>query len=134
MSEPPAPAPGAAPRPGDPFDRAAFHADGLAALDWVERYLERLPALPVVPRVAPGDVRAALPAAPPEQGEPFSAVLADLDGIVVPGLTHWNHPRFFAYFSITGSAPGILAELAIAAINSNAMTWRPGWRLWTFRP
>lgn len=124
MSDTPGPAPGAAPRPGDPFDRASLHADGLAALDWVERYLERLPSLPVVPRVAPGDVRAQLPASPPERGEPFSAVLADLDGIVVPGLTHWNHPRFFAYFSITGSAPGILAELAVAAINSNAMTWR----------
>lgn len=110
--------------PGAPFDRAAFHADALAALDWVERYLERVPELPVRPDVEPGGIRAQLPATPPEQGEPFSALLADLDAIVVPGLMHWNHPRFFAYFAITASPPGILSELLIAAMNANAMTWR----------
>ena len=108
----------------DAFDGATFHDDAQAALAWVERYLERVPDLPVLSPARPGDIRAQLPAAPPERGEPFSALLADLDEIVVPGLTHWNHPRFFAYFSITGSAPGILAELLIAALNVNGMTWR----------
>src|SRR5205814_6065150 len=79
--------------------------------------------LPVAARVAPGDVRARLPESPPEHGEPFEAMLRDLDEIVVPGLTHWNHPRFFAWFSNTGSEPGVLAELLIAALNVNAMTW-----------
>ena len=69
--------------------------------------------------VAPGDVRAPLPAAPPEQGEPFEAMLRDLDELILPGLTHWNHPRFFAWFANTGSEPGILAELLIAALNVN---------------
>jgi aromatic-L-amino-acid decarboxylase len=69
-------------------------------------------------------VRAALPPSPPQTAEPFSAVLRDLDEILLPGITHWNHPRFFAYFSITGSEPGILAELLSAALNVNAMLWR----------
>ena len=79
-----------------------------------------------VPPVEPGEVRAQLPASPPEEAEPFEAVLRDLDEIVVPGITHWNHPRFFAYFAITGSEPGILAELLSAAFNVNAMLWRTG--------
>ena len=73
--------------------------------------------------VEPGEVRAQLPDAPPEHGEPFEAMLRDLDELIVPGLTHWNHPRFFAWFANTGSEPGILAELLIAALNVNAMTW-----------
>jgi aromatic-L-amino-acid decarboxylase len=101
----------------------SFGEDGAAALDWVARYLEGVGELPVRSRVAPGDIRAALPAAPPEQAEPFAAVLRDLDELLLPGITHWNHPRFFAYFAITGSEPGILAELLCAALNVNAMTW-----------
>jgi len=100
--------------------------DGQAALDWVARYLEGMRDLPVRAQVQPGEVRAALPAAPPERAEPFSDVLRDLDEVIVPGTTHWNHPRFFAYFSITGSEPGILAELLSAAFNLNAMLWRTG--------
>ena len=100
--------------------------DGQAALDWVARYLEGMRDLPVRAQVEPGEVRAALPAAPPERAEPFADVLRDLDEVIVPGTTHWNHPRFFAYFSITGSEPGILAELVSAAFNVNAMLWRTG--------
>ena len=74
-------------------------------------------------RVQPGDVRAKLPDTPPELGEPFAAMLRDLDDLIVPGLTHWNHPRFFAWFANTGSEPGVLAELLIAALNVNAFTW-----------
>ena len=75
-------------------------------------------------QVEPGEVQAQLPSEPPEQGEPFSAVLEDLERILLPGLTQWNHPRFFAYFPTTTSEPGILAEMLIASLNVNAMLWR----------
>ena len=101
-----------------------FREDGAAAVDWVARYLEGVGELPVLAQVEPGQVRAALPASPPERGEPFAAVLRDLDEVVLPGITHWNHPRFLAYFAISGSEPGILAELLAAALNVNAMLWR----------
>ena len=100
----------------------AFRDDRPRA-DWVDEYLRRVGELPVAARVEPGAVRAALPASPPEQGEPFEALLRDLDDLILPGLTHWNHPRFFAWFANTGSEPGILAELLIATLNVNNMTW-----------
>ena len=92
-------------------DSQQFRADGHAAIDWAADYLEGMRELPVMSTVAPGDIRAQLPSSPPEQAEPFADVLADLDRVLLPGITHWNHPRFFAYFAITGSEPGILAEL-----------------------
>ena len=98
--------------------------DGEAALAWVERYLAGVRELPVLPVGEPGEVRASLAPSPPERGEPFEAVLRDLDEVIVPGLTHWNHPRFFAYFAISGSEPGILAELVASALNVNAMLWK----------
>jgi aromatic-L-amino-acid/L-tryptophan decarboxylase len=101
-----------------------FRADGAAALEWAARYLEGVGELPVLSRVEPGAVRSALPAAPPDEPEPFAAVLQDLDDVLLPGITHWNHPRFFAYFATSGSEPGILAELLAATLNVNAMLWR----------
>jgi aromatic-L-amino-acid decarboxylase len=101
-----------------------FRADAAAASEWVARYLEGVRELPVLAQVEPGQVRAALPASPPERAEPFADVLRDVDEILLPGITHWNHPRFFAYFAISGSEPGILAELLAAALNVNAMLWR----------
>jgi aromatic-L-amino-acid decarboxylase len=103
-----------------------FRADGAAALEWVARYLEDVRERPVLAQVQPGEIRAALPSAPPDRGEPFTAVLRDLDRVLVPGTTHWNHPRFFAYFAISGSEPGILAELLTAALNVNTMVWHTG--------
>ena len=103
---------------------STFRDDAAAASEWVSRYLERVGELPVLAQVEPGDVRSRLPVSPPDQGEPFGAVLRDVDEIILPGITHWNHPRFFAYFSITGSEPGILAELLTAALNVNGMLWR----------
>jgi hypothetical protein len=100
-----------------------FRGDGEAALDWVAGYLERVGELPVASSVSPGEVRAKLAPSPPEHGEPFEAVLRDLDEAILPGITHWNHPRFFGYFANTGSEPGILAELIVAALNVNAMLW-----------
>ncbi|HZU39711.1 MAG TPA: aminotransferase class V-fold PLP-dependent enzyme [Solirubrobacteraceae bacterium] len=101
-----------------------FLADGHAALEWAAGYLERVRDLPVLAPVAPGEIRARLPAHPPEEPEPFSAVLADLDRVLLPGITHWQHPRFFAYFANTSSEPAILAELLAAALNSTAILWR----------
>ncbi len=94
------------------------------AAGWIARYLEDVDSLPVLARVKPGEVAAALPEHPPAHGEPLEAIMADLDRIIVPGLTHWNHPGFMAYFGITGSPPGILGETIAAALNVNAMLWR----------
>jgi aromatic-L-amino-acid decarboxylase len=101
-----------------------FRGDAAATTDWIARYLEGARDLPVLAQVEPGQIRAALPAAPPEQAEPFAAVLRDLDEVLLPGITHWNHPRFFAYFAISGTEPGILAEFVTAALNVNGMVWR----------
>ncbi len=101
-----------------------FRRDGAATLEWLARYLERVEELPVLARVEPGDIRAALPASPPDEGEPFEAVLRDVDEILLPGMTNWQHPRFLAYFGTTGSEPGILAELLAAGLNQVAFLWR----------
>jgi aromatic-L-amino-acid decarboxylase len=102
----------------------SFREDGAAALEWAARYLERVGELPVLAQVEPGAIRASLPASPPERPEPFADVLRDLDELLLPGITHWQHPRFFAYFANTGSEPGILAELLAATLNSVAIVWR----------
>ena len=101
-----------------------FRRDGRAAVEWVARYLETMRDLPVRARVEPGDVRAQLPASPPEQGEPFADVLRDVEQLIAPALTHWNHPRFFAYFATSAAEPAILAELVSAALNNVAFLWR----------
>jgi len=92
--------------------------------DWIAEYLEHPDRYPVLPRVRPGDIRAALPDAAPERGESFDAILSDFERIIVPGLTQWNHPGFFAYFAISTSAPGIIGEFLSAAVNQQAMLWR----------
>ena len=101
-----------------------FREDGAAALEWAARYLERVGDFPVLAQVEPGDIRGRLPAAPPERGEPFASVLRDLDEILLPGITHWQSPRFFAYFANSSAEPGILAELLAATLNSVAFIWR----------
>ena len=102
----------------------SFREDGQAALEWAARYLEQVGDFPVLAQVEPGDVRTRLPAAPPEQPEAFADVLRDLDEIIVPGITHWQSPRFFAYFAVSSSEPGILAELLAATLNSVGFIWR----------
>ncbi len=101
-----------------------FRDDGYAAVDWAAGYLERIGELPVLAQVEPGELTARLPESAPETGEPFGNVLRDLDELIVPGLTNWQHPRFFAYFAVTASEPGILAELLAAAMNQVALHWR----------
>jgi len=91
---------------------------------WIDDYLRETRRYPVLARVAPGDVAAALPAHPPNEPESFETILADFERIVVPGITHWNHPRFFAYFAISAAPITILAEALAAALDVNAMLWR----------
>ena len=106
------------------WDPEEFRAHGHRVVDWVADYLARVDTLPVLPHVTPGEIFAALPEQAPAEGEPFERLLEDLDRVVLPGVTHWNHPGFFAYFGITASGPGILGELVAAALNTNAMLWK----------
>jgi aromatic-L-amino-acid decarboxylase len=92
--------------------------------DWIADYLDNPERFPVLSRVQPGDIRRALPGDAPERGEDFDAIFADFERIILPGVTHWNHPGFFAYFAISSSAPGVLAEFLSAALNQQAMLWR----------
>jgi aromatic-L-amino-acid decarboxylase len=101
-----------------------FRDDGYAAVDWAADYLERVSDLPVLAQVEPGELSSRLPETPPARAEPFANVLRDLDDLVLPALTNWQHPRFFAYFAVTSSEPGILAELIAATLNQVAITWR----------
>src|SRR5690242_7142929 len=101
-----------------------FREDGAAALEWTARYLERVGELPVLAQVKPGELSAQLPAAAPEQPEPFADVLRDLDELLLPAFTNWQSPRFFSYFAVTSSEPAILAELIAAALNQVAIVWR----------
>ena len=101
-----------------------FRQLGRRLIDWVADYLAHPERYPVLSQSSPGSTRDALPISAPETGESFEEILADLDRVIVPGVTHWNHPAFFGYFSISGSGPGILGELLAAAFNVNAMLWR----------
>jgi aromatic-L-amino-acid decarboxylase len=106
------------------MDSAAFREQGHKLVEWIADYLEHSDRYPVLSRAKPGDIVAALPDHAPEEGDPFDAIMADFTRVIVPGLTHWNHPGFMAYFAITGSAPGVLAEFLSAALNQQAMLWR----------
>ncbi len=102
----------------------SFVEDGYATVDWLAGYERRLGDAPVLSRMTPGQVRAALPTSPPESGESFRDLLGEFDRVLFPGLTHWQSPRFFAYFSTTGSAPGVLANMLIAGLNNVGILWR----------
>lgn len=105
-------------------DLEAFRLEAHRFVDWVARYLAEPGRYPVLSRVRPGEVAASLPKAPPAGPEPLARLLPDVERLIVPGLTHWNHPGFFAYFANSSTAPAILAELLSAAFNPNAMLWR----------
>ncbi len=100
-----------------------FRRHGHHLVDWVADYLAEVEQRPIHPAVAPGDVRAGLPAQPPLQPEPFHAVLADLDRVILPGVTHWQHPGWFAYFPANVSPPSILGELVSAGLGVQGMLW-----------
>ena len=101
-----------------------FRRDAHRLVDWIADYLEHSDRYPVLSTVAPGSIRKALPARAPERGEAFEAIWDDFERVLLPGITHWNHPGFFGYFAITGSEPGVLAEFLCAALNVQAMLWR----------
>lgn len=100
-----------------------FRKQGHAAVEWVARYMEEVETYPVLSQVQPGDIRAKLPAHPPEQGESLDAVLRDMDDIVMPGITHWQSPDFFAYFPSNTSGPSIVGDLLCAGLNVQGMMW-----------
>ncbi len=106
-------------------DPAGFLREhGPATLEWAASYLERVGSLPVLAQVEPGELTSLLPASAPAQGESFDAVLRDLEEILMPGITHWQHPRYFAYFPSATSGPAILAETLAATINTVSFLWR----------
>jgi aromatic-L-amino-acid decarboxylase len=100
-----------------------FRLWGHETVEWIARYMERIEDFPVLSQVAPGDIRRALPAEPPEAAEPFASVLRDMDEIILPGVTHWQSPRFFAYFPANVSGPSILGELLSAGLGVQGMLW-----------
>ncbi len=101
-----------------------FRRLGYEVIDWIADYLEDVRSRPVLPDVKPGELVDKLPASPPEHGSDIEDIFDDFRRIILPHVTHWNHPRFMAYFSISASAPGILAEALIAALNTNGMVWK----------
>ena len=106
------------------MDPSEFKRHGHALVDWIAGYFAHPERYPVLPRVAPGDVRQALPDHAPETGEAFETIVADFERVLVPALTLWNHPGFMAYFSSSAPPAGVLAELLSAALNQQAMLWR----------
>jgi aromatic-L-amino-acid/L-tryptophan decarboxylase len=121
-AKPPAP-------PAEPFDSAGdirreqFLRGAHWAVDWIADYYDRLSELPVVAEVDPGQLRAALPASAPERAEPLDSILADFEKLVLPAVTHWQHPRFLNYFSAASSGPGIIGEILTAGLDLNGMLW-----------
>ncbi len=100
-----------------------FRQHGRAVVDWIADYYERIETLPVLSQVEPGQVRQALPAEAPAQGESFDAILQDIDKVILPGVTHWQSPNFFAYFPANASGPSILGDLLSSALGVQGMLW-----------
>ena len=114
---------GLAPATGD-MDKEDFRRFGHELVDWISDYFDGIESLPVLSQIEPGDLKAQLPATPPLHGEPMQRILADVDRLIVPALTNWSHPSFFAYFATSTSAPGIFGEMLAAAFDNKAMLWR----------
>jgi aromatic-L-amino-acid decarboxylase len=100
-----------------------FRKHGHSLIDWIADYQKTVESYPVFSRLAPGDVRSGLPLLPPEEGEPFERIIADVDRVVMPGITHWQSPNFFAYFPANASGPSILGELLAAGLGVQGMLW-----------
>jgi aromatic-L-amino-acid decarboxylase len=100
-----------------------FRRYGRAVVDWIADYYQQVESLPVLSQVQPGQIRASLPAEPPTRGEPFEAILKDVDELVIPGITHWQSPNFFAFFPANTSGPAILGELLSAGLGVQGMLW-----------
>jgi aromatic-L-amino-acid decarboxylase len=100
-----------------------FRKHGREVIDWIADYYERIESFPVLSQVAPGDIRAGLPADPPQHGEGFDGILRDLDEVLLPGITHWQHPSFFAFFPANASGPAILGDLLASGLGVQGMLW-----------
>jgi aromatic-L-amino-acid decarboxylase len=100
-----------------------FRRYGRAMVDWIADYSDRIESFPVLAQVEPGKIRGALPPQPPAQGEPFDVILADVENMILPGITHWQSPNFFAFFPANASGPGILGELLSAGLGVQGMLW-----------
>jgi aromatic-L-amino-acid decarboxylase len=105
-------------------DVEAFRAEAHRLVDWIAAYLAEPERYPVLSPLTPGDVRRKLPTEPPKVAEPLARILDDVPAVVLPGVTHWNHPGFFAYFASSASGPGILGEMLTAALSVNGMLWK----------
>ncbi|HTC23413.1 MAG TPA: pyridoxal-dependent decarboxylase [Gemmatimonadales bacterium] len=101
-----------------------FRAHGHRLVDWMAEYLEDIGSRRVVPDVTPGAIRRSLPDAPPDQAEPFERVVADFERLILPGMSHWNHPGWFAYFAANSSPPSVLAEMLTATLGAQCMSWQ----------
>ena len=112
-----------APPLGD-MNKDEFRRFGHELIDWIAEYFDRIEDLPVLAPIEPGDLKSQLPTSPPQTGEPMEKIIGDIDRLIVPALTHWSHPSFFAYFATSTSAPGIFGELLSAAFDNKAMLWR----------
>src|SRR3990170_4308429 len=106
------------------MDPETFRREAHRAPDWLADYFIDPARFPVLAQVTPGAIRDALPDHAPDSPESFDAIFQDFERVLLPGITHWNHPGFFAYFAISGSGPGALAEFLSAALNVQAMLWR----------
>ena len=98
-----------------------FRRHGHAVVDWIADYHSRIESFPVLSQVKPGEIRASLPANPPTQGEPFDTLLKDVEKLILPGITHWQSPNFFAYFPSNASGPGILGDLLSSGLDVQGM-------------
>lgn len=116
-------APVPAPELGD-MKSEDFRRFGHELIDWIANYFDHIEELPVLSEIQPGELKSQLPAVPPQQGERMEDILADVDRLILPALTHWSHPSFYAYFATSTSGPGILGELLTAAFDNKAMLWR----------
>ena len=103
-----------------------FRQFGRELIDWIADYYQNIEQFPVLSQVEPGDIRAKLPPSPPEKGEAFDQIIADIDRLIMPGITHWQSPNFFAFFPANTSGPSILAELLSAGLGVQGMSWI-GW-------
>jgi len=109
---------------GHDMPNGEFRTFGHQLINWIADHFENIDDTSVLPDINPGDISKQLPDEAPEFGESMEKILSDIDPVIMPGMTHWNHPDFFAYFGITGSGPGILGELLSAAFNVNGMVWK----------
>ena len=101
-----------------------FRKNGHELIDWIADYFSNVEEMPVLAKVQPGEVKENLPKTPPQSGESIKAIMEDVNKIIMPGMTHWNHPNFMSYFNSTASGPAILGDFLSSAFNTNAMIWK----------